>query len=227
MGDYHSWDIAAWLFGVSDKLEKLEEDLLKIPHITKVDFDLDGFLDDIKQVIFVLKYDIPADTENYFGERNALINSALDVAAYNGLSRTDDAIEDHGEHFYFVTKCDDTWKKIAEDEPEDNDQQKPNAKDSVTGSVRSVAGFNIMSAIRINENTEIVMGQHNTSYGVEYATWECTDGDDYNWGHYGFKDPNAALADMCERAADKFRFQVSEQSNFSEDASEEDDGMEM
>ena len=122
MGDYRSRETAR-LFGVSDKIEKLEEDLLKIPHVTKVEFDLDGFLNDINQVIFVLKYDIPADTTNYFGERSKLIESALEAAGQNGLSRTEDAIEDYGEHFYFVTKCDDTWKKAAEDEPEDEDME--------------------------------------------------------------------------------------------------------
>ncbi len=109
-------DYIANKYGIADKIQKLEADLLKIPHVTKVDFDLDGFLDDINQVIFVLKYDIPADTENYFGERKNLISGALEVAAQNGLSRTGDAIEDYGEHFYFVTKCDDTWELNYEDE---------------------------------------------------------------------------------------------------------------
>ncbi len=109
-----------------------------------------------------------------------------------------------------------------------NYQQIPNAKDSVTESVRSVAGFNIMSAIRTDDDTEIVMGErHTTILGEEYATWQCSNGDNYYWGHYGFRTKEEALADMCERAADKFRFQVSEKSNSSEEASEEDDGMGM
>ena len=103
-------------FGITDKIQKLESDLLQIPHITEVTFDLDGFIDGMNQVIFLLKYDIPIDSENYFGERENLIESALKTLEQNGLSRTGDRIEDYGEHFYFVTKCNDSWRVDAEDE---------------------------------------------------------------------------------------------------------------
>lgn len=104
-----------------------------------------------------------------------------------------------------------------------NYQQSPDAKDGVTESVRSVAGYNILSAIRTDDKTEIVMGGHTTSLGAEYATWQCSNGNNYYWGHYGFRTKEEALADMCERAAGEFRFQVSEKSNSSEEAFEEED----
>lgn len=103
-------------FGIDDKIRKLKSDLLKIPHVIEVDFDLNGFNDDLNQVIFLLKYDIPVGSKNYFGERERLIDRALQTAQQNGLSRTGDSIEDYGEHFYFVTKCDDSWEVCSEDE---------------------------------------------------------------------------------------------------------------
>lgn len=104
-------------FGVVDKIQKLESDLLLIPHITKVEFDLNGFLDNISEVIFLLKNDIPAYSESYFDEKSKLIDSVLKIAGQNGLSRTGDRIEDYGNHYlYFVTKCDNSWESCAEEE---------------------------------------------------------------------------------------------------------------
>lgn len=39
-------------FNIVDKVEKLENELLKIEGVTEIDFDLDGFYDDMHQVIF-------------------------------------------------------------------------------------------------------------------------------------------------------------------------------
>lgn len=103
-------------FGVDDKIQKLETELREIPNVTEVDFDIRGFYDDINYVIFILKYAVPADSEDYFGERKKLIDSALETARQNGLSRTGDRIEDYGEHFYFVTQCDDSWEICSEDD---------------------------------------------------------------------------------------------------------------
>lgn len=102
-------------FGVDDKIQKLGTELLQIPHVVEVDFDLHGFYDDIHQVIFLLKYDIPVGSEDYFDERKRLVDSALQTAQQNGLSRTGDRIEDYGEHFYFVTRCDRSWE-LGEEE---------------------------------------------------------------------------------------------------------------
>lgn len=108
--------IIAEKFGIDDKIRKLKSDLLNIPHVTEVDFDLNGFNDCLNQVIFLLKYDIPVESKNYFGERKSLIDRALQTAQQNGLSRTGDSIEDYGEHFYFVTKCDGSWEVCSEDD---------------------------------------------------------------------------------------------------------------
>ena len=98
-------------FNILDKIEKLQNDLMQVDGVTEVKFDIDGFYDDIQQVVFLTKYDIPVSLENYFDVRKALINNVLDVAKNNGLSRTVDRIEDYGEHFYFVMKCNNEWIK--------------------------------------------------------------------------------------------------------------------
>lgn len=98
-------------FNILDKVQKLEKELLQIEGITEVDFNFDGFYDNMNQVIFVAKYDIPANLDNYFVVRKQLMEKVIQVATNNGLTRTEDRIEDYGEHFYFVFKHDNTWKK--------------------------------------------------------------------------------------------------------------------
>lgn len=99
-------------FGILEKVEKLERDLLKVNGVTEVDFDLDNLHDGLKQVIFLTRYDIPMNSDNYFGLRRQLVSDVLEVAKSNGLRRTGDRIEDYGEHFYFVTAMDtEVWSK--------------------------------------------------------------------------------------------------------------------
>ena len=98
-------------FNILDKIEKLQNDLMQVDGVTEVEFDIDGFYDYIQQVVFLTKYDIPVSLENYFDVRKTLINNVLEVAKNNGLSRTGDRIEDYGEHFYFVMKCNNEWIK--------------------------------------------------------------------------------------------------------------------
>jgi hypothetical protein len=65
--------------------------------------------------------------------------------------------------------------------------------------------FAIIYSARINERTEIVVGKRNTEFGTDYVTWECTDGNNYYWGHYDFQSEQEACLDMYERAAKKLR----------------------
>lgn len=96
--------ITANLYGITARVEKLQRELLKIEGVTDVDFDLSGFLDDIPYVIFLPKYDIDVRLDDYFERRHTLLREALRVAAENGMTRTDDRIEDYGQHFYIVTR---------------------------------------------------------------------------------------------------------------------------
>lgn len=96
--------------GVFDKVEKLKAELLQIPYVTEVDFDLDGLIDNINQCIFLPKYDIPTNIISYYEIKAQTLTSILKVAKDNGLRRTEDAIEDYGQHYYIVTNCK-SWLK--------------------------------------------------------------------------------------------------------------------
>ena len=101
-------------YNVLDKVEKLQNELLKIDGVIDIDFDLSGFLDNFKQVIFLTKYEVtvkPYALKDYFSKRRKIIADVLKVANDNGLERTEDNIEDYGEWFYFVTRYNgDEWK---------------------------------------------------------------------------------------------------------------------
>lgn len=91
-------------FGLSAKIEKLQSDLLKIEYIEDVDFDLSGFYDNINEVIFLTKYNIPVSAENYYKLLLRTIKEILRTAYENNLKQTEDRIEDYGEWLYFVTE---------------------------------------------------------------------------------------------------------------------------
>lgn len=91
-------------FGLTEKIEKLQRELLEIEYIEDVDFDLDGFYDDINEVIFLTKYNIPVSAENYYSLRRKMTEEVLETANKNGLRKTQDGIEDYGTWLYFVTE---------------------------------------------------------------------------------------------------------------------------
>lgn len=99
-------------FAIVGNVEKLQKELLQIDGVVDIDFDLDGFYDNMHQVIVLVKYDIPATLEKYFEVRRELKNNVIKVAKENGLSKTEDRIEDYGTWFYFVFKHDKTWNTV-------------------------------------------------------------------------------------------------------------------
>ena len=88
--------------GILPLVEKLQSDLMTIEGVEDVDFDLDGFLDNIPYVIFLPKYNLP--TDGFYARRKAMLCEILEIAAKNGLVRTEDSIEDYGQHLYIVTE---------------------------------------------------------------------------------------------------------------------------
>lgn len=92
----------AAIYGILDRIKSIESDLLGIEYVGGVEFDLDGFYDDFDQVIILVKYDIPIASNTYFTDRKRLLISVIEKAKEHGLKRTEDRIEDYGEHFYFV-----------------------------------------------------------------------------------------------------------------------------
>ena len=105
-------------FGIAEQCAALERDLLEIPGAVKVEFDLDGFYDHLQQVILLVKFDIPAANRNYFRDLAALRHGVIDTAAKHGLTRTPDAIENYGEHLYFVFHHDKTWNHPTTEQPD-------------------------------------------------------------------------------------------------------------
>ena len=102
-------------FGILERCRAFERDLLEIEDIVPdksddgVPFDLSGFFDDIFYVIIVPKYAIRADRDDYWEARKRLKERVVALAKKYDLRRTGDRIEDHGEHFYFVFRCGETW----------------------------------------------------------------------------------------------------------------------
>ena len=89
-------------YGILSLIEKLQADLLALDGVEDIDFDLDGFWDNIPYVIFLPKYNITGG--DYFKRRRVLLTKILQEAESNGLFRTGDSIEDYGAHFYIVTE---------------------------------------------------------------------------------------------------------------------------
>ena len=87
---------------ILDLVETLQTNLLALDGVDDVEFDLDGFCDNIPYVIFLPEYNIPY--EDYFKHRRELLHKILNIASELGLNRTDDRIEDYGQHFYIVTR---------------------------------------------------------------------------------------------------------------------------
>lgn len=96
-------------FNIVDMVEKLQSELLQVDGVTEVDFDLSGFYDNLNEVIILTKYSIPCDMEKYFEKRKELKKQVVSIAEGNFLTRTEDSIEDYGEHFYFVFHCFKEW----------------------------------------------------------------------------------------------------------------------
>ena len=107
-------------FGLLEKIEDLERELLRVDHVVGVEFDLDGFYSDIYQVIVVPEYDIPVSTPDYFEVRKEMLQQVLAVSREHGLLPSGDGIEDYGKHYYIVRNCDASWMelvKLAKDRP--------------------------------------------------------------------------------------------------------------
>lgn len=91
--------------GITEKCASLERDLLGIDGVTSVEFDLNGFLDDIHQVIVLVGYDFHVVTRKL-----RLAVDVVNTACLHGLEESGDRIEDYGEHLYLVFNCGPSWR---------------------------------------------------------------------------------------------------------------------
>ena len=76
-------------YGITEKCASLERDLLGIDGVTSVEFDLNGFLDDIHQVIVLVGYDFHIVTRKL-----RLAVDVVNTAYLHGLEESGDRIED-------------------------------------------------------------------------------------------------------------------------------------
>ena len=101
---------AAEHFGIREKLETLEAEILKFSFVPDVDFDVDNY-DVIPHVILVPHYVIPVDDPRYFSLRQNTLSNVLITCARFDLWPSGDPIEDMGEHWYIVRKIGGTWPR--------------------------------------------------------------------------------------------------------------------
>lgn len=105
-------------FGITYRVEELKRDLLAVPGVVDVEFDLDGYWSNIPQIIFLPKYAIPVADEDYYKKRRGMLGRILQVCVKHGLTCSGDPIEDYGEHLYIVTDCE--WPVKADVTVPDN-----------------------------------------------------------------------------------------------------------
>lgn len=98
--------------GIAEKCASLERDLLSIDGVTSVEFDLNGFLDGIHQVIALVGYDYHK-IRSAWSVAGKIVEKAL---LHHDLHDSGDLIEDYGEHLYFVFDCGPSWMKKGETE---------------------------------------------------------------------------------------------------------------
>ena len=53
--------------------------MLKIPGVVDVEFDLDGFYDDLHQVIFLTKYDLHPERPDYWQARREMLQAIIRI----------------------------------------------------------------------------------------------------------------------------------------------------
>lgn len=104
---------AAQHFGILDRLQKLESDLLGVRGITDVTFDVDNY-DELPGVCILARYDIPPSAEDYFAQRRSQLNGILQACLKHDLFPSGDRIEDYGEHWYIVRRCGKLWPRPQE-----------------------------------------------------------------------------------------------------------------
>ena len=97
--------------GIYSKVRKLIDELNELPYVEIGwdDIDIRDFLE-CHSVILVPKYTVPVALENYYEVRRRVLDSIVAVAAYHGLTRTEDRIEDYGEHWYIVMGAGKGWR---------------------------------------------------------------------------------------------------------------------
>lgn len=97
-------DDLAIKYNIKDNLDKLTSDLMNIQNVTKVEYDLDGYLDNINAPITLVHYDI-AEKESaseYIDAEKELKEQVLSVMKENGVNVELEEFENNDTYFYIV-----------------------------------------------------------------------------------------------------------------------------
>lgn len=101
-------------FGILERCLDLEKALLSVDGVTPeksadlgIDFDLNSIP---SELVIVPKYGIPVSADDYFDRRRKMLMNIIETCKQFGLTRSEDEIEDYGEHYYIVFRCDSSWK---------------------------------------------------------------------------------------------------------------------
>ena len=100
----------AEIFGIAEKMQSLENDLMCIKGIEHVEFDIRNWGDGIHHVILIPKYDIDVTLPTYYEERRNQLNEIISVCEKHDLFSSGDRIEDMGAHWYIVRTCGQSWE---------------------------------------------------------------------------------------------------------------------
>lgn len=101
---------AAARLGILQRMQRLEEDILAIGDIVRVEFDISDY-PEIPYVILIPKYNIKPDRDDYWEARYRQKEHIRAVCYEHDLHPTDDLWEDMGEHWYIVRRCGPTWPR--------------------------------------------------------------------------------------------------------------------
>ncbi|MBP3359927.1 MAG: hypothetical protein J6N52_03665 [Clostridia bacterium] len=96
-------------FGIAKNIEKFTRELQQVRYVGNIEYDLDSLIDNIPYIILIVEYNIPISMDNYYKTKTNFVNDILKVAQNNGLKKTEDSIEDYGQHYYFVFRHNNDW----------------------------------------------------------------------------------------------------------------------
>lgn len=201
--------------GMLERVEEFEKKLLEIKHVVAVEFDL-GCLEELHQMIFLPKYDIPVELPNYYDVRKEMLQEVLSVAREFGLGPSGDRIEDYGEHFYIVRNCDDSWKREMVQDKVSLAEQIHAAEEKAAAGVRSQGAKeairemcliealeeNDLSHVSIEMGREVIsqMGNGMLTEPLASEFRDCALLDHPEWAGYSEFDVGSVLFhDYCER----------------------------
>lgn len=106
--DENTMEIAG-CYGIRERLSRLEAELLSVDDVLRLEYDLSGLCDGLKEIIFIVFHDISVERKDYYSSRSTMLENVLSVMQKNGLSRASDRIEDYETGFYIVTNIGESW----------------------------------------------------------------------------------------------------------------------